>query len=127
MRILMFFCRKSPLAVLRLPKAASGAFGPLTKGVKGVAFARSTRASKGATFAPVLRPVESRLAALSTCTAKGVTFAVLIPLIAATLVAGCGFQLQGRARLPDPLSRAYVEARDKQSDFVQGLRKALIT
>jgi LPS-assembly lipoprotein len=46
--------------------------------------------------------------------------------IAALLLSACGFQLQGRAKLPDPLSRAYVEAPDRQSDFVQGLRKALI-
>jgi LPS-assembly lipoprotein len=42
------------------------------------------------------------------------------------LLAACGFQLQGRAKLPDPLNRAYVEAPDRQSEFVQGLRKALL-
>lgn len=44
----------------------------------------------------------------------------------ALLLAACGFQLQGRAKLPDPLNRAYVQADDNQSDFVQGLRKALL-
>jgi len=42
------------------------------------------------------------------------------------LGAGCGFHLQGRAALPAALKRSYVEAKDKQSDFVQGLRKALL-
>jgi LPS-assembly lipoprotein len=40
---------------------------------------------------------------------------------------GCGFQLQGRTPLPSALTNAYVIAGDQQSDFVQGLRKALIT
>jgi LPS-assembly lipoprotein len=57
---------------------------------------------------------------------KGISWLSMY-LLAAALLAGCGFQLQGRAQLPDPLSRAYVEAADRQSDFVQGLRKALIT
>jgi LPS-assembly lipoprotein len=41
-------------------------------------------------------------------------------------LAGCGFQLQGRAPLPSTLAVAFVQAEDQQSDFVQGLRKALI-
>jgi len=40
--------------------------------------------------------------------------------------AGCGFHLQGRMPLPQSLRIAYVDAKDRQSDFVQGLRKALI-
>lgn len=43
------------------------------------------------------------------------------------LLTGCGFQLQGRAPLPQPLTVAYVVAPNDQSDFVQGLRKALLT
>ena len=50
----------------------------------------------------------------------------LVPLVA-LMIAACGFRLQGRTQLPDPLTRAYVQADDAQSDFVQGLRKALIT
>jgi len=50
-----------------------------------------------------------------------------LPIAAAVLLlSACGFQLQGRAKLPDPLNRAFVEAPDAQTDFVQGLRKALI-
>ena len=49
-----------------------------------------------------------------------------IVIVATLLLSACGFQLQGRAKLPDPLNRAYVDAPDAQSDFVQGLRKALI-
>ena len=41
-------------------------------------------------------------------------------------VAACGFHLQGRAPLPKAFKISYIEAKDRQSDFVQGLRKALI-
>ena len=41
------------------------------------------------------------------------------------LAAACGFHLQGRTPLPAPLAVTYVMAEDQQSDFVQGLRKAL--
>jgi LPS-assembly lipoprotein len=44
----------------------------------------------------------------------------------AALLAGCGFRLEGHTPLPKPLALSYVEAKDKQSDFVQGLRKALL-
>ncbi len=43
----------------------------------------------------------------------------------AAVLAGCGFRLEGHTPLPKPLSVSYVEAKDPQSDFVQGLRKAL--
>jgi LPS-assembly lipoprotein len=45
----------------------------------------------------------------------------------ASLVSGCGFHLEGRTPLPDSLKTAYVQATDQQSDFVQSLRKALLT
>jgi LPS-assembly lipoprotein len=45
----------------------------------------------------------------------------------ASLVSGCGFHLEGRTPLPDSLKSAYVQANDQQSDFVQSLRKALLT
>jgi len=47
-------------------------------------------------------------------------------LLGATLLAGCGFHLEGRTPLPRPLSMTYVETQDPQTDFVQDLRKALI-
>jgi LPS-assembly lipoprotein len=46
---------------------------------------------------------------------------------AAVVLAGCGFQLQGRAPLPGVVKAPYVEAPDRQSDFVQSLRHALLS
>ncbi len=48
-------------------------------------------------------------------------------LAAAALVAGCGFQLQGRTALPAVVKSPYVEAPDRQSEFVQSLRHALLS
>ena len=52
-------------------------------------------------------------------------------LVAAALLmlvlSACGFRLQGRAPLPEILWNAQVIAQDPQTDFVQGLRRALIT
>jgi LPS-assembly lipoprotein len=50
-----------------------------------------------------------------------------VVLVAASLLSACGFHLQGRTPLPEPLKAAYVQAQDRQSDFVQNLRKALLT
>jgi LPS-assembly lipoprotein len=47
---------------------------------------------------------------------------------AALLVASaCGFHLQGHKALPAPLRVSYVQAADRQSDFVQYLRKQLLS
>jgi LPS-assembly lipoprotein len=43
------------------------------------------------------------------------------------LLAGCGFHLEGRTPLPATVKTAYVQATDPQTDFVQSLRKALLT
>ena len=48
-------------------------------------------------------------------------------LLAAVLLAGCGFHLQGRTALPAVVRQPYVEAPDRQSDFVQYLRHALLS
>ena len=48
-------------------------------------------------------------------------------LFAALLVSGCGFHLEGRTPLPESVKSAYVQATDQQTDFVQSLRKALLT
>jgi LPS-assembly lipoprotein len=40
---------------------------------------------------------------------------------------GCGFHLQGRVPLPPALATARVIADDDQTEFVQGLRRALLT
>ena len=51
-----------------------------------------------------------------------------IALLAAafTLVAGCGFRLQGRAPLPGVLANVYLQTEDTQTDFVASLRRSLI-
>ena len=46
---------------------------------------------------------------------------------AAALLGACGFHLQGRAPLPDPVKTPYLEVPDRQSDFVQSLRRALLS
>jgi LPS-assembly lipoprotein len=47
-------------------------------------------------------------------------------LAAVLLSAGCGFRLQGHTPLPAVVKNPYVEAPDRQSDFVQYLRHALL-
>lgn len=41
------------------------------------------------------------------------------------LLAGCGFQLQGRANLSPALARVHLQADDAQSDFTAALRRSL--
>ena len=53
--------------------------------------------------------------------------ALLVMTTALTTVSACGFRLQGRTPLPAPLAVTYVIAPNDQTDFVQGLRKALLT
>jgi LPS-assembly lipoprotein len=45
---------------------------------------------------------------------------------ACSLVAGCGFQLQGRAPLPRMFAVVQIDATDAQSDFVQDLRRSML-
>ncbi len=49
--------------------------------------------------------------------------AVLGALLA---LGGCGFHLEGRTPLPAKVLTPYVEAEDRQSDFVQSLERALL-
>jgi LPS-assembly lipoprotein len=42
-------------------------------------------------------------------------------------LAGCGFHLEGSAPLPAEVKRPYLEAPDHQSDFVQDLRRSLLS
>jgi len=51
----------------------------------------------------------------------------LAALTVVLALSGCGFRLQGRTPLPEPLKLTYIQPTDPQSDFVQGLRKALIS
>jgi LPS-assembly lipoprotein len=55
----------------------------------------------------------------------GVRAGILAACLA--VLAGCGFHLEGRAPLPQSMKAAYVEATDQQTDFVQSLRRALLT
>ena len=51
-----------------------------------------------------------------------------MPLALATaLIAACGFRLEGHTPLPVVVRSPYVEAPDRQSDFVQSLRHALLS
>lgn len=52
----------------------------------------------------------------------GVAGAVLLLAV----LSGCGFHLQGRAPLPEVLAVTFIDAEDLQSDFVLGLRRALL-
>jgi LPS-assembly lipoprotein len=47
--------------------------------------------------------------------------------LAAVLLGGCGFHLQGHTPLPAVVRQPFVEAPDRQSDFVQHLRHALLS
>jgi len=47
--------------------------------------------------------------------------------VAAALLTGCGFHLEGRTPLPESMKGAYVQATDLQTDFAQSLRKALLS
>jgi LPS-assembly lipoprotein len=52
---------------------------------------------------------------------------IAITLLAGLGLAGCGFQLQGRQPLPPDLQRVCLVASDRQSDFVDALRRNLRT
>jgi LPS-assembly lipoprotein len=43
------------------------------------------------------------------------------------LLTSCGFHLQGRQPLPPQFAYTYVDTEDEQTDFVQDLRKALLS
>jgi len=59
---------------------------------------------------------------------RGARVRMVVALVAAALaVSACGFRLQGRAPLPQAFSNTHVIAENPQTDFVQGLRRALIT
>jgi LPS-assembly lipoprotein len=47
--------------------------------------------------------------------------------VSVLLLGGCGFHLQGRQPLPQSFSYTFIDTQDEQTDFVQDLRKALIS
>ncbi|HLS05142.1 MAG TPA: LPS assembly lipoprotein LptE [Wenzhouxiangella sp.] len=46
-------------------------------------------------------------------------------ILAATLIAACGFQLRGTARLPAFMDRTFIEVSDDSTEFVRELRLLL--
>ncbi len=49
----------------------------------------------------------------------------IVAMACLLLLAGCGFQLQGRQTLPASLASLQLEAVDRQSDFARALRASL--
>jgi LPS-assembly lipoprotein len=47
--------------------------------------------------------------------------------VAAAMLGACGFHLEGHTPLPESLRTPYVDAQDRQSDFVQSLQRALLS
>ena len=75
-----------------------------------------------------MRPAHAATAATAPTTATAVTVtAAATALAAALLSAACGFHLQGHTPLPAVMQTPYVEAPDRQSDFIQSLRHALLS
>jgi LPS-assembly lipoprotein len=50
----------------------------------------------------------------------------VLALVLAVLASGCGFHLQGRTPLPEAMRAPYLQTTDRQSDFVQSLRRAMV-
>lgn len=50
----------------------------------------------------------------------------LLAAVLATVLVGCGFQLQGRLPLSPVVAFVYLDTTDAQSDFVAALRKGLL-
>ncbi|HVY80448.1 MAG TPA: LPS assembly lipoprotein LptE [Steroidobacteraceae bacterium] len=91
----------------------------MSNGIRGVeSRGNVARSAELRRLRPPLRAARTRAATAGACA---------LAVVAAVLLSGCGFRLQGRMPLPPPLAVTYVIAPNDQSDFVQGLRKALIT
>jgi LPS-assembly lipoprotein len=58
---------------------------------------------------------------------KGTVPISLTTLLVALLLSSCGFHLQGSQPLPATFAFTYIDTKDEQTDFVQDLRKALIS
>jgi LPS-assembly lipoprotein len=57
----------------------------------------------------------------------GVMYAKVLAGALLAVLAACGFHLEGRTPLPESMKTPYVQATDQQTDFVQSLRRALLT
>jgi LPS-assembly lipoprotein len=75
---------------------------------------------------PLMQPRSARASA-GTVGAPAATalLAVLAAAPLGALLAGCGFHLEGHTPLPAVVRSPYVEAPERQSDFVQSLRHEL--
>ncbi len=69
------------------------------------------------------RPVAGGEAGLGRCPGRGAV--ALLALVLGTLVAGCGFRLEGAGRLPAAMARTYVETAEPHSPFFGSLRENL--
>jgi LPS-assembly lipoprotein len=49
----------------------------------------------------------------------------ILPLFMFVALSGCGWQLQGTAKLPEVMAVTYVESTDRYSDFSRALREDL--
>lgn len=58
--------------------------------------------------------------------AAGRVKALLPVLLLAASLCGCGFHLEGRTPLPAAMRTPYLVVTDRQSDFVQSLRRAML-
>jgi LPS-assembly lipoprotein len=68
----------------------------------------------------------SRVARTNPACLRAVPAVMVASLMMASLIAGCGFRLEGSAPLPSSLAVVRIDAADTQSDFYFGLRKALL-
>jgi len=50
---------------------------------------------------------------------------LLLIVVSLTTLSGCGWRLQGTARLPEVMSVAFVDTEDRFSEFNRALRKSL--
>jgi LPS-assembly lipoprotein len=50
----------------------------------------------------------------------------LVAIVLLTLLAGCGFQLQGSFSPPPDMERTYIAASDRHSQFYRELRRAML-
>lgn len=53
------------------------------------------------------------------------TFRSLALVALCCALSACGWRLQGTARLPEVMARAYVDAKDPYSDFTRAIRESL--
>lgn len=58
---------------------------------------------------------------------RSLTLLLIVTLVAPLALPGCGWRLQGTARLPEVMSVTYVDTTDRYTDFNRALRKSLMS